>query len=234
VNDAQFAVVNYDASTGAEIWQHLRGVYDDSFFLYGIGAKVIVDGLGDVIAAGNIVNGNGLARLHAVKMSEALSGRSLLVESPAPAAPATRLSLLSRDRNVFDVRAPSDPTVGGATLELRNPATGEIEVISLTNANWVATPTFSGEFKYAYNDQSGAPGTCRKLRITTGRNGRILADCIPATFTLDESSQGSLAVTLTLGGGPRFCMRFGGTVVTDVPGSFSATNAPAVRPCPGV
>jgi hypothetical protein len=59
------------------------------------------------------------------------------------------------------------------------------------------------------------------------------------TFTLDETSQGSLDVRLRQGGAVGFadtCFGFGGTVVRDVQaapnGSFVARNALAPNACP--
>ena len=67
--------------------------------------------------------------------------------------------------------------------------------------------------------------------MCVGSNGTI-------PFTLDESSQGTLAATVTLGGSNRHCMTFGaGQIVRDTQaaggsvGVFSARNAPPA-PCP--
>lgn len=51
-------------------------------------------------------------------------------------------------------------------------------------------------------------------------------------FTLDEASQGTLAVSLDLGGTPPLCAVFGGFVSKDEVGKFKAKKASRARACP--
>jgi hypothetical protein len=52
-------------------------------------------------------------------------------------------------------------------------------------------------------------------------------------FMLDEATQGSLDVRLTLAGGFARCLSFGGTALRDEPGQFIAKDAAAPASCAG-
>ena len=141
-----------------------------------------------------------------------------------------RLALASKDTTLA---APipgtdSDPTIGGALLELANPTTGETATIVLPAENW----TRSRRTTYKYSDD-----TCDRLIV---RPGRIAGRCRGAGIglSLDEPSQGSLAVRLILGGKDRYCILFGGQIRKDSSasatrvGRFISRNAPAPATCP--
>lgn len=169
--------------------------------------------------------------------AQALTGQRLVVIDRAGDPTRRRVLLSSRDP-LFDVPLPGsvhDPRVAGATVELSNPGTGESASFFLPPGDeW----RLLGESGYVYRDARGANGPCalvharwgRSLRIRClGRNGTI-------PFTLDEPSQGELAVTLRFGDGVLYCTRFGGEISADRPtsgrsGLFSARSAPRAS-CP--
>jgi hypothetical protein len=127
---------------------------------------------------------------------------------------------------------PAAPTLGGGLLEVVNPATGESDAFPLPAANWKGTGSPAGSRGYTYTDSRQTAGPCKSVKIWNGK--RLSARCHGAqiAFSLDEASQSSLGVKLTLGNGDRYCMLFGGTIVKDEPGLFKAKDAPAPAACP--
>jgi hypothetical protein len=145
-----------------------------------------------------------------------------------------RLVVLSRDSGTI-LPGPGDPTAGGATLTVTNPARGETGTMTLPASRW----RLVGPGRFAYSDRGRDDGPCE---MAFARPGRLKAVCLGAQLpvSLAESPQGSLDVTLQLGmGSPvtRYCLRFGGTVTRDTPASttqtgvFRARNAPASVDC---
>jgi hypothetical protein len=105
-----------------------------------------------------------------------------------------------------------DPALAGAVLTLRNPGTGESATFTLPSSGWRRIGEgLPGPQGYTYSDRGGANGPCHYVSVRRGR--RFKAACSGATgdipFTLDEPSQGALAVTLQLGDANTFCMSFG-------------------------
>jgi hypothetical protein len=129
--------------------------------------------------------------------------------------------------------SPGDPTTGDGALEVRNPTTGESTVLPLPAAMWRGLGAPPGTTGYRYDDPTHAAGPCTRV-ITDAR--RIEAGCNGAGigFSLNEGSQGGLAVRLTTGTGElRRCLLWGASsVVHDRPGLFDARNAPAPGACP--
>lgn len=125
------------------------------------------------------------------------------------------------------------PTLKGARLEIVNPATAEGLVIPLPETDWEAT-TRRGRAAFRYSRQ----GSTTDVRVDLGPGKLQVQFATPrATFTLDESRQRRLAVRLILGGGDRYCLRFGGRVQRDRglhetrPGVFRATRSRAPSAC---
>src|SRR5262249_13363607 len=143
-----------------------------------------------------------------VKLSGALAGKRLVVkDTPA----SHRLVLRAIDPTVLGASpdGPGDPTLGGAVLILSNPGTGETATIPLPAANWRRTVARPGAFTY-----TDPTGTCSKIALTAKRS--LVTRCSAFAFSLDEASQGTLALRLTTGSGPSSvdnCLRFGGTVL---------------------
>jgi outer membrane protein assembly factor BamB len=177
----------------------------------------------------------------ALRFTPALAGRQLRVADVAGDPAARTLKVQSKDpliQAAADPNKPPAPTVSGTTLELRNPASGESTIIALPAANWRVRTSPTGEAeRYTYHDAARAAGPCRNVTILRGK--KITARCAGAGigFTLDEASQGNLAVTLTTGSFPH-CMLFGGVVTVDRPASggvtglFKAENAGPPTACP--
>jgi hypothetical protein len=130
-----------------------------------------------------------------------------------------------------------DPTLGGASLELFNPGTGESDTFSLPADHWKALGTPPGSRGYRYRDRGG---TCPYARLRAGRLLKAVCKGSGIRFSLDEPFQGSLGVTLALGatGDSRYCILFGGTVHRDVQtadgttGWFRARKAAPPAACP--
>jgi len=163
-----------------------------------------------------------------------LSGKKLAVSDKSGDPSKRRISLASTGDALTSVSAddPSAPTVSGGFLDIINPATGEIEGFPLPAANWKGLGTPAGSAGYSYRDSRLTAGPCKTAGIKNGK--RLYARCQGAgiDFSLDEATQGALAIRLTLGNGDRYCLLFGGTIVKDEPGAFRAKDAPAPAACP--
>jgi len=226
VQGGKFALFKFSGTTGADLWRYELNRSGITFRA----AAVVLDTAGNAFGVGQAGRSGG--QFTVVKASEKLSGRFLDVHATPGSASTARLRVTSKDRGVL-ASAPggsADPRFTGAVLELINPTTGETESISLPGVNWDLGSPPARPVRYSYHDGSNAPGTCATLKLETGRGLR--ASCRTASFTLDEATQGSLAVRLTVGGA-RYCALFGGSVASDAPGAFMAENAPVPLVCPG-
>jgi hypothetical protein len=115
--------------------------------------------------------------------------------------------------------------VVGAFVRIFNPDSSESATIALPASGWSARS--GGRYRYKSDD-----GTTRiTASMPDGRGLKVKARGVSVDFTLDEPSQGSLAVVQT-NGERRYCTLFGGEIVTDEPGAFSAKNAAAPDVCP--
>ena len=158
----------------------------------------------------------------------------LLRLADAPGAPARRrLRLTAHDPAL--ATGGGDPRRLGATLRVRNPATGEQTVLDLPPEGWRTLPAAAGEPGAAYR---GGPGdTCQSVRLRPGRGLEVSCRGAGLGFTLDEPGQGALAVELRLDGAPLQCFAFGGNVARDRGnagargGVFLARAAPGTPAC---
>jgi len=125
---------------------------------------------------------------------------------------------------------PDGATGGGATLTVYNPASGESFTIALPADKWTrqGTPT---PRTYRYADGSGAISRAfvrpYKVYIRGGGSGW--------GFTLDEASQGTIAVRLTLGTGVTWCAEAPGRYppsLNDIQDKFRSVKAGAPGACP--
>jgi len=162
-----------------------------------------------------------------------IAGRRLLVRDSADDASARKIKVVARDA-LIETPLPGsadDPSIAGALLEIQNPTTLERAAFFLPPGGaWSAL----GDRGWMYRDPEGANGPCISLRI---RRGSVLrAECLGSKgiipFSLDESQQGTLRVTLQLGSARRHCIEFGGDVRRDTSTAeariavFRARNAP--------
>ena len=163
-----------------------------------------------------------------------MSGKKLSVTDRSGDPTKRRLSLTSGDVSLtaVPVEDPGAPTSTGGFLDVINTVTGETDGFPLPAANWVGLGVPSGSAGYRYRDSRRTAGSCTTVWIKNGK--RLSARCQGSgiDLSLDEASQGSLALRLTLGNGDRYCMSFGGTVTKDEPGTFKARDAPAPSACP--
>ena len=120
-----------------------------------------------------------------------------------------------------------DPTSVGASLRLVNPSSGESASFDLPASHW--SRNASGTL-YKFKN-SAAPAPPSEVKIALLRTGRLKVSARASGITLNELSQGSIGVVLSAGS-VRYCALFGGQHLADLPGRFSAKNAPAPTSCP--
>jgi hypothetical protein len=163
-----------------------------------------------------------------------LSGKTLAVSDKSGDPTKRRISLASTDDALTSVSADdsSAPTVSGGFLDIINTATGEIDGFPLPAANWKGLGTPAGSAGYSYRDSRLTAGPCKTVGIKNGKRLQVRCQGAGIDFSLDEATQGAIAIRLTLGNGDRYCLSFGGTVVKDEPGAFRAKDAPAPGACP--
>src|SRR3989475_820806 len=154
--------------------------------------------------------------------------------------PGRKLSLSARagrQRLAFAAKSPvivvptpqgsDDPTSVGATLRIVNPASGESASFDLPASHW--SRNASGTL-YKFKN-SAAPAPPSEVKIALLRTGRLKVSARASGITLNELSQGSIGVVLSAGS-VRYCALFGGQILRNGPGRFSAKNAPAPSSCP--
>ncbi len=157
---------------------------------------------------------------------------------------ATRRTLLFLARDTAITTLDIDPVADGASVQLYN-ANGSGESLC------IALPSVGGSWrlsgppsrpKYRYKDAVSAHGPCKAAAIAMGSGIKVSCNAkrAPLAYSLDEPSQGALAVRIT-SGATTWCATFGGRVVRDsgtAPpiaggrGQFSAKDAPAPAACP--
>lgn len=235
------AVVKLAGASGAVVWrQQLDGhapVGGDN--LDEVALALTLDAAGNPVAAGRLADG---ADTFATVKFDSTTGNDFLFSAKrlrvrdGDNAPARRsISLVSADDRLANAPTAGafDPTVGGGMLELVNPTSGETATIALPAVGWHAGPAGG----YRYEDHHHV-GPCSKVFVEPKR---IQVSCAGAgiAFSLDEPSQGSLGVRITVGSaGVRRCFLFGGTIKRDQStggGSgalFYAKNAMAPADCP--
>jgi hypothetical protein len=175
-------------------------------------------------------------------------GKRLLVKDTDGDASRRKLLLIVKGE-VIASPAPggvADPTTAGAELRLLNPGTAESAIFNLSAANWEGLGKPPGAKGYKYTDKTLTDGPCKKVLIKSGKLLKAICQGSQIGFSLNESSQQTLAARLTIGTGvdaPSYCVKFSnadaGVVIADTPainggaGQFKAQEAPpAVCPIP--
>lgn len=166
-----------------------------------------------------------------------ISGRRLALTDTGA---LRRLDLRSEDATIAPPFAGGlgDPTVHGAILVVRNPASGTEARIPLPAAGW-QTVQRAGELPatrgFRYRDRSRTDGPCSVADLV---HGKLVAKCSGSDgFALGAGTQGSVVVALEVGSEQVLCTRFGGSVAEDRGlasgrrGRFRATGAPAPGWC---
>jgi len=170
-----------------------------------------------------------------------IGGAQLLVKDDADAT-KRKLVFVSRDPGIdTSIDGGIDPATNGAFLQLYNAnGSGESVCIPLPAENWQGKGKFPTP-KYAYKDADAVQGPCKTVSIQHGKLLKAVcsAKLEPIAYSLDEPTQGALAVRF-VSGTTSYCATFGGQIGTDSgtdppnpggKGKFKAKNAPAV-PCP--
>jgi hypothetical protein len=175
---------------------------------------------------------------------QALLGAKLAVKNPDAAdASRRKLSFSARDRDAAHVVS-GDPTTpassGGAALQVLLEGThpsAQTFVLPQRTQGRRSTWRSLGSGGFRYSDPRGEHGPVKSLRVRRSPNGtfsldakldgrRHLLDLVPP-----DSGSGAF-VTLTLGAGDRYCVRYGdGTLQDDGPRSFQV-KGPLSEGCP--
>ena len=133
---------------------------------------------------------------------------------------------------------PDDPTAIGGTIQILNPDTGENVVFDMPASNWSVNS--SGTYRF-FNRDAPAPPSEVKLLILKPGLIKVRAGCRPcapprvfepAGMTLNESSQGSIGIVLTVGS-RTYCNLFNNPL-QDEPGRFMARSSLPPSECPTV
>ena len=90
-----------------------------------------------------------------------------------------------------------------------NPSTLEEQLIPLPAIHWKALGKPAGSKGYKYRDRSLVSGPCKSAKVRTAQF-KVVCRGSGITYSLDEPSQGAVAVTLKLGTDLPYCMSFGG------------------------
>lgn len=240
-------VVGFDAATSAEVWRsEMEGTAKSTKVLgdrhdYDRVLDIALDPSGNPIAAGVLDQKETGQDFLVMKLrredgtTRSVAGKKLLVQDRGTPAQRRMVAVL-KDDLIQTPRAGTlhDPTIAGATIQLRNPTTLEEATFALPpGADWKALGTPPGAKGYRYRDKSGS-GPCRSLAITPGKKATVNCKATggPIDFTLDELAQGSLVVSIRLGDAAPQCSLFGGLVITDEVGQFKSKAAPGDAGCP--
>ena len=236
-------VLRMDGVTGSETWiQRLDGSQsqEDTGVFRDRVTALTLDPAGDVVAIGEFEEKNGSQDFLAVKLDEAdgamagLFGTKLLVKDKTPSSRSITFLLKSDYIQSPPPGTPHDPRTAGGTVRIWNPTTLEEATFALpAGPNWQPIGTPAGAKGYRYKDKTGL-GPCKS--VTVLRNKKLKVTCKakfgPIPFTLDEASQGSLAVSVQMGAAAPQCAEFGGLVLVDEPGQFKAKAAAPAAACP--
>lgn len=166
-----------------------------------------------------------------------ISGARLYVRDRKDKPRRRRLKLVSRDSGITTAaqQSPGDPVIEGATLRLFNPSSEEEALFELPASGWKALGNPPGSGGYHYREREGGP--CDRVKVRPGKLLKVSCRGSQIGFSLDEATQGSLAVTLQLGQAAPHCLKFGGTVLRDEGtdakgrGRFKAIDAQVPERC---
>ncbi len=160
-------------------------------------------------------------------------GRKLIVQGSEVSLKPTRRSLVVAKEVATDVGTLSDPTVGGATLQITlTGATSTAQHYTLDAAGWTAT---SNGYRYR---ATGSPPEVQVLLARTPRGVASLAVKIKkeAIGLLPPNPGDEALIVLDVTGGERYCVAFGGaaggTETKDTATQWKAKNATAQPACP--
>lgn len=230
-------LLRLDGATGAEVWsQSIDGTEAGGSL-----RALDLDPSGNAVVAGVWSDKKRSHRFAAFKADgadgsiAAIDGTKLAFRDGGESLKRRITFLLSGDL----VQSPPpatdhDPRTAGATVRIWNPTTLEEATFSLpAGASWTAVGGPPGVKGYKYRDITGA-GPCTRLAVRP--NKKLKVSCSGKTgnipFTLDEPTQGSLAVSVQFGGAAPQCAVFGGDIPKDEPGQFKGRRADPAAACP--
>jgi len=172
---------------------------------------------------------------------QTILGRSLVVKNPST---SDRRKLSSRAKEVASPNTiVGDPTVDGAVLTvIANGANPTTQVFDLPQGATLTGKPFwkaSGPARFKYKDAKGEQGAVRTVIIgktpsgiftmkiqIQGKNGPL--DVVPPNPGTDA------AITLALGGGDRYCLKFGPDAqVVNHDAELFTVRHPQSEDCPG-
>jgi hypothetical protein len=162
--------------------------------------------------------------------------RLSIVDTADPAR--RRIVFQSKDTTISTTPGVSaNPVVDGAALHVFNGSgSGESACFALPASSWTAGGP-ADERTYVYADPTGVHGPCYRATLRGGKRAILKATCRatqqPIPYSLDEPTQGSVAVSFS-SGSATYCTLFGGTVGLDsaAAGRFTARNANPPPTCP--
>lgn len=172
-----------------------------------------------------------------------VAGNKLLFKDNADTT-KRKITFLSKDPTLdTTVGSGIDPITDGASLQIWNPTTSESVCLALPSVggSW-QTSGSPPNVGYKYKDRLFANGPCKAAVVKDAKLLKVTckASSQPIAYSLDEASQGSVAVQFT-SGVTSYCALFGGTIArdsgTDPPnlggkGQFNAKDASAPAQCP--
>jgi polyvinyl alcohol dehydrogenase (cytochrome) len=172
-----------------------------------------------------------------------LLGRKMLIKDRLADSSKRKIIALAKDAShALNPPAGAEPTTTGAELRVVNPSSAEEQTMSLPADFWKALGNPAGSKGYKYKDSKAVNGPCKSVQIKPGKLVKLKCKGAGIAYSLDEASQGEVAVTLRMGLGDEieYCMRFGGTVSKDLGtgvspsgnGLFKAKNTERPNACP--
>ena len=169
-----------------------------------------------------------------------ITGRRLAIYDPATIGYRRRLVFMTKDPRISTALGSGmDPSTDGASLQVYNASgVGDVacfELVPVGSATWSVRGGDPATPLLVYKDNKQVNGACRMARIANGRQLKVVCKAdtfLPFSYSLDEPSQGSIAVRFR-SGDTEYCTVFGGTVTYDLSMSlFNARSAPAPAVCP--
>jgi len=160
----------------------------------------------------------------------AIAGTKIVLRDPVLQT-QRRFNFLSKDSSItFGSNADSDtPTVNGASVLLFNATSGECQCIILPAYRWAIGGAGN---RYLYRDPAITVSPV-KIALIKDRKLKVVAAGTGLTgVTLDEITQGEMAVHYTSGTGNKLCSTFSASSVRhDQPGAYIAVNSTAPGAC---
>jgi hypothetical protein len=159
-----------------------------------------------------------------------IEGRKVLLRDPVNPG-QRRFQFISKDLSItFGSNGDSDtPTTNGASVLLFNPVSGECQCMILPASGWKIGSLGK---TYAYHDVNVVNSPI-KLAIMKAQRLKVVGKGPGLSgVTLNETSQGEIAVHYTSGNANKLCADFSGlSIRTDRPQAFIGLNAPPPGAC---